>query len=203
MEHEAGIGRYTEAVRTESKKQLDLRKRLKLHERVIQGFLFICGAISILTTIGIVVYLGEEALKFFALPEVTLSEFFTGNVWQPKIDEFGILPLLSSTILTTGIAMLFAIPTGLCVAIYLSEYASPRTRGLIKPALEILAGIPTVVLGYFALTWVTPMLRNLIGENTVQIYNTASAGLVMGILILPLISSMVEDALSAVPNSLR
>jgi phosphate transport system permease protein len=150
-----------------------------------------------------VVYLGREAFKFFALPEVTLIQFFTGTVWQPKIEEFGILPLLSATLITTGIAMLVAIPTGLSVAIYLSEYASPRARGIIKPTLEILAGIPTVVLGYFALTWVTPLLRSLIGENVVQIYNTASAGLVMGILILPLISSMVEDALSAVPNSLR
>jgi phosphate transport system permease protein len=180
-----------------------LRKKLKFHERVIQASLFICGVISILTTVGIVIYLGEEALRFFALPEVTLRGFFTGTVWQPKIDEFGILPLLTATLMTTLIAMLVAIPTGMCVAIYLSEYASPKVRATIKPSLEILAGIPTVVLGYFALTWVTPLLRGFFGENTVQIYNTASAGLVMGILILPLISSMVEDALSAVPGSLR
>jgi phosphate transport system permease protein len=182
---------------------LDLRKKLKFHERIIQALLFLCGAITVLTTIGIVIYLGEEALQFFALPEVTLLGFFTGTTWQPKIDEFGILPLLTATLMTTLIAMLVAIPTGMCVAIYLSEYASPKVRGMIKPSLEILAGIPTVVLGYFALTWVTPLLRSVIGANTVQIYNTASAGLVMGILILPLISSMVEDALSAVPNSLR
>ena len=186
-----------------NRKVLDLRKRTKLHERIIQGSLFICGAISIFTTIGIVVYLGEEAFRFFTLPEVTLLEFFTGTVWQPQIDEFGILPLLTATLLTTIIAMLVAIPSGMFVAIYLSEYASPKVRSTIKPTLEILAGIPTVVLGYFALTWVTPILRGVFGENTVQIYNTASAGLVMGILILPLISSMVEDALSAVPNSLR
>ena len=186
-----------------NRKVLDLRKRTKLHERIIQGLLFICGAISIFTTIGIVVYLGEEAFRFFTLPEVTLLEFFTGTVWQPQIDEFGILPLLTATLMTTMIAMLVAIPSGMFVAIYLSEYASPKVRSTIKPTLEILAGIPTVVLGYFALTWVTPILRGVFGENTVQIYNTASAGLVMGILILPLISSMVEDALSAVPNSLR
>ncbi len=186
-----------------NRKVLDLRKRTKLHERIIQGLLFICGAISIFTTIGIVVYLGEEALRFFTLPEVTLLEFFTGTVWQPQIDEFGILPLLTATLMTTMIAMLVAIPLGMFVAIYLSEYASPKVRSTIKPTLEILAGIPTVVLGYFALTWVTPILRGVFGENTVQIYNTASAGLVMGILILPLISSMVEDALSAVPISLR
>ncbi len=186
-----------------NRKVLNLRKRTKLHERIIQGLLFICGAISIFTTIGIVVYLGEEALRFFTLPEVTLLEFFTGTVWQPQIDEFGILPLLTATLMTTMIAMLVAIPLGMFVAIYLSEYASPKVRSAIKPTLEILAGIPTVVLGYFALTWVTPILRGVFGENTVQIYNTASAGLVMGILILPLISSMVEDALSAVPISLR
>ena len=180
-----------------------MRKRRKLHERIIQGSLFICGAISIFTTIGIVVYLGEEAFRFFALPEVTLIKFFTGTVWQPQIEEFGILPLLIATLMTTIIAMLVAIPSGMSVAIYLSEYASPKVRATIKPTLEILAGIPTVVLGYFALTWVTPLLRGVFGENTVQIYNTASAGLVMGILILPLISSMVEDALSAVPGSLR
>jgi phosphate transport system permease protein len=186
-----------------NRKVLDLRKRTKLHERIIQASLFLCGAISILTTIGIVIYLGEEAFRFFTLPEVTLLEFFTGTVWQPQIEEFGILPLLTATLMTTINAMLVAIPTGMCVAIYLSEYASPKVRGTIKPTLEILAGIPTVVLGYFALTWVTPLLRGVFGENTVQIYNTASAGLVMGILILPLISSMVEDALSAVPGSLR
>ena len=203
MADEVRIGTFSSTIEQIPGKELDLRKRLRVHERLIQGFLFLCGAISIFTTVGIVVYLGREAFKFFALPEVTLIQFFTGTVWQPKIEEFGILPLLSATLITTGIAMLVAIPTGLAVAIYLSEYASPRARGIIKPTLEILAGIPTVVLGYFALTWVTPLLRSLIGENVVQIYNTASAGLVMGILILPLISSMVEDALSAVPNSLR
>ena len=203
MADEVRIGTFSSTIEQIPGKELDLRKRLRVHERLIQGFLFLCGAISIFTTVGIVVYLGREAFKFFALPEVTLIQFFTGTVWQPKIEEFGILPLLSATLITTGIAMLVAIPTGLAVAIYLSEYASPRARGIIKPTLEILAGIPTVVLGYFALTWVTPLLRGLIGENVVQIYNTASAGLVMGILILPLISSMVEDALSAVPNSLR
>jgi len=203
MADEVRTGTFSSTIEQIPGKELDLRKRLRVHERLIQGFLFLCGAISIFTTVGIVVYLGREAFKFFALPEVTLIQFFTGTVWQPKIEEFGILPLLSATLITTGIAMLVAIPTGLSVAIYLSEYASPRARGIIKPTLEILAGIPTVVLGYFALTWVTPLLRSLIGENVVQIYNTASAGLVMGILILPLISSMVEDALSAVPNSLR
>jgi phosphate transport system permease protein len=130
-------------------------------------------------------------------------EFFTASKWQPTIEEFGILPLVVATLVTTFFAMLVAIPLGLAVAIYLSEYATPRARNTIKPTLEILAGIPTIVYGYFALTFMTPLLRSIFGANTVDIYNTGSAGLVMGILILPLIASMTEDALSAVPRSLR
>jgi len=134
---------------------------------------------------------------------VSLWKFFTGTVWQPQAGEFGILPLVSATLVTTTFAMLIAVPLGLGVAIYLSEYASPRLRSIIKPTLEVLAGIPTVVYGYFALTFMTPVLRSIFGRDVVDIYNTASAGIVMGILILPLISSMSEDALSAVPRSLR
>jgi phosphate transport system permease protein len=182
---------------------LDLKKRPRITELIIQGFLFLCGAISIFTTIGIVVYLGQEALLFFASPEAGLLEFLTGTKWQPHLGIFGILPLLNSTLMTTAIAMLVALPLGMCVAIYLSEYASPKIRSFLKPILEVIAGIPTVVLGFFALYTMTPFLRALFGKDVVQIYNTASAGIVMGILILPLISSMVEDALSAVPRSLR
>lgn len=181
----------------------NLRKKVRLHEITIQSWLFFCGAISILTTIGIVIFLGREALNFFQYPEVTLVGFFTGTKWQPKINEFGILPLINGTLMATAIAMAIALPLGVFVAIYLSEYASPRFRNAVKPALEILAGIPTVVLGYFALTFMTPLLRSIIGADIVQIYNAASAGIVMGLLILPLISSMTEDALSAVPNTLR
>ncbi len=123
--------------------------------------------------------------------------------WQPQGGEFGILPLVNATLMTTLFAMLIALPLGLSIAIYLSEYASSRLRRVIKPVLEVLAGIPTVVYGYFALSFMTPLLRNIFGEDVVNIYNTASAGLVMGILILPLISSMAEDALTAVPRSLR
>jgi len=182
---------------------IDLTKRPRLGELLIQAFLFICGAISIFTTIGIVLFLGQEAVHFFQSPEVTLWEFLTGTVWQPQIGYFGILPLLSATIMTTTIAMIVAIPLGLGVAVYLSEYAAPKTRSTLKPILEIIAGIPTVVLGFFALYTMTPFLRSILGKDVVSIYNTGSAGLVMGILILPLISSMVEDALSAVPRSLR
>ena len=135
--------------------------------------------------------------------DVTFFEFFTNTQWAPQIGEFGVLPLLSSTLRIAGIALLVAVPIGLAAAIYLSEYATRRTRGILKPILEILAGIPTVVYGYFALTLVTPLLRSLLGNDVVQIYNVASAGIVVGILIIPMISSMSEDALSAVPDSLR
>jgi phosphate transport system permease protein len=184
-------------------KSMDLRKHPNISESIIQGFLFFCGALSILTTVGIVFVLFEEALKFFTSGEVSLVEFFTGTVWQPQLGEFGILPLLNATLMTTAIAMFVAVPLGLAVAIYLSEYASEKFRSVIKPVLEVLAGIPTVVYGYFALTWMTPFLRGVFGDNVVEIYNTAAAGLVMGVLLLPLIATMSEDALHAVPRALR
>ncbi|MBN2548113.1 MAG: phosphate ABC transporter permease subunit PstC [Anaerolineales bacterium] len=176
---------------------------MRIGETLIQGFLFFCGAFSILTTMGIVYELGKEAMLFFSSPQVNLYDFLTGTKWQPQINQFGILPLVTSTFITSLVAMLIAIPLGLSVAIYLSEYASSRMRNLLKPTLEVLAGIPTVVYGYFALTFMTPLLRSILGRDVVGIYNMASGGLVMGILILPLISSMSEDALSAVPHSLR
>ena len=185
------------------RERTDLRRRPHLGETLIQGVLFFCGAFSIFTTVGIVYEIGKEALLFFGSSEVNLWKFFTGTKWQPQAAEFGILPLVNATLVTTFFAMLIALPLGLCVAIYLSEYASPRLRNILKPILEVLAGIPTVVYGYFALTFMTPLLRLIFGKDVVDIYNTASAGLVMGILILPLISSMSEDALSAVPRSLR
>jgi phosphate transport system permease protein len=199
------IERISIGIRQEISKvpQNKLKKRLRPSEFLIQGFLFLCGAISILTTVGIVYELGKEALLFFGSPQVELWAFFTGTRWQPQAAQFGILPLVTATLMTTLIAMLVAIPLGLSVAIYLSEFASIRVRSLLKPILEVLAGIPTVVYGYFALTFMTPFLRAIFGRDVVDIYNTASAGLVMGILILPLISSMSEDALSAVPRSLR
>jgi phosphate transport system permease protein len=126
----------------------DLRKRPRIGESLIQGFLFMCGAISILTTLGIVYQLGKEAMLFFGSRDVSLIEFFTGTKWQPQIFEFGIWPLVTATLMTSVIAMAIALPIGLCVAIYLSEYASPRARNILKPSLEVLAGIPTVVYGY-------------------------------------------------------
>jgi len=145
----------------------------------------------------------DRGTEIFLANKVTLLEFFTGTQWNPQIGQFGIWPLLNSTLMTSAVAMLVALPLGLSVAIYLSEYASERARSILKPILEVLSGIPTVVYGYFALTFMTPILRNVLGTDTVQIYNTASAGIVIGILILPLVSSMSEDALHAVPNSLR
>lgn len=181
-----------------------LKKKSRIGEKIIQGFLFLCGAISILTTLGIVYELGKEAmLFFFSTTGVTVGGFFGGTTWQPAIEQFGVLPLVFATLVTSTIAMLVALPLGLATAIYLSEYASQRVRSILKPILEILAGIPTVVYGYFALTFMTPLLRTIFGQGTVQIFNTASAGIVVGILIIPLVSSLSEDALHAVPQELR
>lgn len=181
----------------------NLQKKIRPTETIIQAFLFFCGVVSVLTTIGIVFELGKEAWLFFGNPDISIIEFLTGTSWQPKIGNFGVLPLLTSTLITSFIAMVVALPLGIATAIFLSEYAAPKTRSILKPTLEILAGVPTVVYGYFALTFMTPLLRSLFGNGTVDVYNMASAGLVMGIMILPLISSMSEDALSAVPRSLR
>jgi phosphate transport system permease protein len=181
----------------------NLRRRLRLGESLIQAFLFTSGAISIFTTLGIVWVLARESWLFFGSDEVSLVEFFTGTVWQPAIKQFGIWPLINATFMTSAIAMLVAIPLGLSAAIFLSEYASWRVRNMLKPVLEVLAGVPTVVYGYFALTFMTPLLRIIFGDGVVEIYNTASAGIVLGILIIPLIASMSEDALNAVPRSLR
>ncbi|MRR29411.1 phosphate ABC transporter permease subunit PstC [bacterium] len=180
-----------------------LKKNRRLSEVVIKGFLTFAGLVSILTTLGIVYELGKESLLFFNLPGVTLGGFLTETTWQPSVGKFGVLPLVTSTLITSLVAMAVAIPLGLGAAIYLSEYAAEKTRKILKPILEILAGIPTVVYGYFALTFMTPILRGIFGQDNVEIYNMLSAGLVMGIMILPLVSSMSEDALHAVPRSLR
>lgn len=182
---------------------INLRRKTRFGETIIQALLFFSGFFSIFTTLGIVYELGKEALLFFQMPEVNLLATLTTTEWKPHIGKFGIWPLLNSTLMTTAIAMAIAIPLGMSVAIYLSEYAKPKVRSLLKPILEVLAGIPTIVYGYFALTFMTPLLREIFGRDVVQIYNTGSAGLVMGLLILPLITSMTEDALSAVPRSLR
>lgn len=192
-----------EGAETTAEVEESLKKKPRLGETIIEGSLLLAGIISVAVTIGIVIILVKDAITFFQLPEVTLVNFFTDTIWQPQIGRFGVLPLLTATLMISFIAMLVALPLGLFTAIYLSEYAKPRTRNAIKPILEVLAGIPTVVYGYFALTFMTPLLRRLFGIETVQIYNMASAGIVVGILIIPLVASLSEDALHAVPNSLR
>lgn len=257
----------------------NLGKQPSVRETLIQGFLFLCGVLSILITIGFVYELGKESLLFlssqqweqtskliseeiefntssivvgssgsvllggdtiriddeilqvtsisgnqltvtrgiqdtaaqsheidteiFVSSNVTLLEFFTKTDWNPQIGKFGIWALVNATLITSLIANVVALPLGMGVAIYLSEYATDRIRGVVKPILEVLAGVPTVVYGYFALTFMTPLLRGVFGNDVVEVYNTASAGIVIGILILPLVSSMSEDALRAVPRSLR
>ncbi len=180
-----------------------LAKRPRLGEIIIEALLLLAGVASVATTIGIVFVLVRDAYDFFALPEVTLVEFFTSTTWLPQNGNFGIWPLLNATLIVSGISLLVSLPIGLATAIYLSEYATPRIRGIMKPVLEVLAGIPTVVYGYFALTFVTPFLRTIFGQEIVQIYNMASAGLVVGVLTIPLVASLGEDALHAVPQSLR
>ncbi|MCL7926810.1 MAG: phosphate ABC transporter permease subunit PstC [marine benthic group bacterium] len=170
-------------------------------ERLIAVGLFLCGLVSILTTVGIVVVLVTESAGFFR--EVPLLEFLTGTRWSPLFADqhFGILPLLNGTLLIALGAMVIALPIGLTSAIYLSEYASLKVRGVIKPVLEVLAGIPTVVYGYFALTFVTPIIRAVFPET--GIFNAASGAIVVGIMIIPMVASLSEDALNAVPQSLR
>ncbi len=180
-----------------------LAKRPRIGETIIEGLLFLAGVVSILTTIGIVWVLASQALLFFTTEEVSIIKFFTGTEWIPALGQFGIWSLVTATLMISAIAMLVALPAGLATAIYLSEYASPRTRGTLKPILEVLAGIPTVVYGYFALTFMTPLLRQIFGVDNVQVFNTASAGMVVGILIIPMVTSLSEDALHSVPNSLR
>lgn len=180
-----------------------LRRRLRIGERLVEASLFVVGLLTVFITIGIVIVLGDQALLFFNTPGVTFQKFFLETAWQPQIGQFGIWALVSATLTTSAIAILVAVPLGLCAAIYLSEYARPRARAIFKPILEILAGIPTVVYGYFALLFVSPILSDMIGAERLGVYNMLSAGLVMGVMILPIISSMSEDALRAVPNGLR
>ncbi len=171
-------------------------------ERAIKVVLAACAYVSVLTTFGIVFILLFETINFFR--EVSIVEFFTSTTWSAAFanPQFGILVLASGTLLTTLIAIAVALPVGLLAAIFLSEYASPGLRRWLKPALEILAGVPTIVYGYFALTFVTPLLRETIFPN-MTIFNALSAGLVMGVMIIPTIASVSEDAIHAVPRSLR
>jgi phosphate transport system permease protein len=174
---------------------------VKRFEFLIEWALLLCALLSIGTTAGIIVVLAVETIAF--LREVPITAFLFGTEWTPLFatPRFGVLPLVSGTVLVSAIAMIVALPAGLLSAIYLSEYANPRIRRVVKPVLEILAGVPTVVYGYFALLFVTPLLQQLIPG--LAGFNALGPGIVMGIMILPLVSSLSEDAMQAVPRSLR
>lgn len=177
--------------------------RPRYGEKLIKLILFLAALLSVLTTAGIVLSLLTETLVF--LDEVPLRDFLFGTEWTPLFADasFGVLPLVSGTMVITVIALLVAIPLGLGSAVYLSEYASPRVRKTVKPVLEVLAGIPTIVFGYFALTWFTPVVLNDLLGLDVPVFNALAAGIIMGFMVLPTIASISEDAMSAVPQSLR
>ncbi len=170
-------------------------------DKLVRGILFAISLISIFTTIGIILILLRETVYFFS--QVSLAQFFLDTRWTPLFasKRFGIWPLVNGTFLVSLIALVVALPLGLLAAIFMSEYASPKIRNWLKPILEILAGIPTVVYGYFALTFITPWLQKIFPQT--QVFNALSAGLAMGFMILPLVASLSEDAIAAVPYSLR
>jgi phosphate transport system permease protein len=177
------------------------RDRRRRAESVIERALFACAAFSVVVTAGIIGVLLLETVQF--LREVPIADFLLGTEWTPLFSsrQFGVLPLMAGTVLVSAIAMAVALPGGLLSAIYLSEYAPPRVRRIVKPVLEVLAGIPTVVYGYFALLFLTPVLQTFVPD--LAGYNALAPGIVMGLMVLPLVSSLSEDALHAVPNGLR
>ena len=187
------------------------KKSRVLSEKIISGLLFTCGIFSILITIGIIISLFSEAIQFFLRPEVSLLKFFTGTTWRPlasKVspDNFGVLPLIMGTMMIAIIAALISVPLGLGSAIFLSEYASEKLRSVLKPLIEVLAGIPSVVYGYFAISFITPLIQTVfktwLGID-VSFFNALSAAIVLGIMIIPTVASISEDAIRSVPQSLR
>jgi phosphate transport system permease protein len=178
------------------------RRRQRLRERVIETVLMACAGFSVFVTLAIVAVLLYESALFFS--HVSVFEFLTGTVWTPMFADahFGILPLVTGTLLSSAVALFVAVPLGLVIAVYLSEFADEKVREVLKPFLELLSGIPTVVYGYFALLFMTPLLKATILPNLPG-FNVLSAGIVMGIMIIPYISSLSEDAMRAVPNALR
>jgi phosphate transport system permease protein len=183
--------------------ELDLHKqfRVDIKEHLVRFIFFSFAFLSVITTLGIVLVLLTDSAIFFS--EVSIFKFFSGTRWSPTIrpEEFGVLPLISGTLTFTLVTSLIAIPIGLLAAIYLSEYANEQVRSVLKPALEVLAGIPTVVYGYFALVYITPMLKSFIPQ--LSTFNVLSASIVVGIMIIPTIASISEDSMRAVPNTLR
>lgn len=185
-----------------SKLTAQARRNRRLMERGIETLLFLAAASSVFVTLGIIGVLAYESSSFFS--HVPLSTFLTDTVWTPLFSEprYGILPLLCGTLLATTVALVVAIPIGLTAAVYLSEFASSRFREIVKPALELLSSVPTVVYGFFALLFVTPLLQKTILPNLPS-FNVLSAGIVIGIMIIPYVASLSEDAMSAVPQGLR
>jgi phosphate transport system permease protein len=181
--------------------RLGHRASRRLKERLIESILFLAALVSVFTTLGIVYILVSESVVFFR--SVPLWDFLTDTQWTPLFDDahFGIVVLLSGTLVSSGVALLVAIPLGTVIAVFLSEFAGPRLRETVKPMLELLSGVPTIVYGYFALLFVTPLLQKLIPG--LPGFNLLSAGLVMGIMIIPTVSSIAEDAMRAVPMNLR
>lgn len=178
-----------------------LSKNINLKEFIVEKIFAVCSYLSILTTILIIYILATESFQFFKL--VSITDFLFGTHWEPLLEpkSFGVLPLLFGTIMIVIGSAFICIPIGLIIAIYLSQYASKKARRIIKPILEILAGIPTVVYGYFALTFITPILRTFL-PNT-EIFNAASGSIVVGIMILPMVASLCDDALQSIPKSLK
>ncbi|MFD1685646.1 phosphate ABC transporter permease subunit PstC [Halobellus litoreus] len=196
----------TDELTTDITKQTENSPR----ELLTRTFFFLCAALSIVTTISIVVLLVTEAAKFFSLtapllgvtgPTASIVDFLTGTTWNINSGEFGVLTLVSATVMITLGSAVIALPLGVATAIYLSEYASERARSLLKPALEILAGVPTVVYGFFALIYITPALSVVL--PSIGTFNMLSASVVVGIMIIPMVASISEDAMSAVPDELR
>ncbi len=179
-----------------------LKGRRRPKERAIRAFLAACGILSIATTAGIVATLGFETFEFFR--EVSIVDFFTDTKWSALIKpyHYGILPLISGTLMIAVLSAIVGVPLGVGTALYLSEYASPKVKGRLKPVLEIMSGLPTVVLGYFALTFVTKQVLKPLFPG-IESYNALSGGLVVGVMIVPIIASVSEDAMSAVPRALR
>lgn len=176
-------------------------KRTRWGESLLEKVFFLCAFLSVITTISVIAILALETGRF--LQQVPITEFLFGTEWTPLLEpkHYGILPLVSGTMMIVIGAAIVALPVGVASAVYLSEYASERTRNIIKPILEILAGIPTVVYGYFALTFITPSIKIILPET--QVFNAASAAIVVGIMVLPMIASLCDDALRSVPDSLR
>jgi phosphate transport system permease protein len=198
----ARVARPTRRSPEDITRTLTTTSSARFSERLIGWFLLVCGLISIATTIGIVFVLVEQSVKFFG--DVSIVEFLTAREWTALFRDptFGVLPLVGATTMIAVLSMVVAIPVGLMSAIFLSEYASPRARSILKPMLELLAGIPTIVYGYFALTFITPNILKPLIPGT-GVYNALSAALAVGIMVVPLVASLSEDAMQAVPRSLR